>query len=193
MKSQKLNPLFLTFLALGVILFNACSKDEVQPSQLISNSSVETGITSPTSWWYSSGEDKYNVTWTDQESFSGSKSLKISTQIADPTNFAFWAQTISANIPTGMDVTLNVKIKSNLIGEGISIVIRGDNTVQPTGTAEQFVTTQGTSPISGTFDWTDYSVKLGNVDASTQSLTVYLVYLQNTTGEVYFDDVSLAY
>ena len=89
--------------------------------------------------------------------------------------------------------SLEVKIKSNLIGEGISIVIRGDNTVHPTGTAEQFVTTQGSSPISGTFDWTDYGVKLANVDASTQSLTVYLVYLQNTTGEVYFDDISLTY
>jgi len=86
-----------------------------------------------------------------------------------------------------------VKIKSNLTGDGVSVAIRGDNTTQPTGTGEQFVTTQGTSTISDTFDWTDYSIKLSNVDASTKSLTVYLNYLPNTTGEVYFDDISLAY
>lgn len=193
MKSQKFNSLWFTLLALGAILLSGCSDDEVPPNQLITNSNVETGSASPNGWWFFTGQDKYDVTWSDQESFSGSRSLTIFTQTADSTNFAFWAQTISTNLPTGKGVTLSAKVKSNLVGEGISIVIRGDDTVQPAGRAEQFVTTQENSPISGVFDWADYSVKLGTVEASTQSLTIYLIFLGNTTGEVYFDDISLTY
>ena len=193
MKAQKLNLLFLMFLAPGIVLFNGCSEDEAQPGQLLTNNDVEAGSGRPNNWWNHTGEDKYNVDWADQESFSGSRSLAISTQTADSADFAFWAQTISTNLPRGRDVTLNVKIKSNLIGEGVSIAIRGDDAVQPTGRAEQFATTQDTSPISGSFDWAEYSVRLANVDASTQSLTVYLIYLESTTGEVYFDDISLTY
>jgi hypothetical protein len=119
--------------------------------------------------------------------------LEISTQISQSPDFAFWAQTINTDLPIGKSVTLKAKVKGKMTGGGISLVIRGDNTSQPSGTGEQFVTTQGISPISGTFDWTDFSVKLPSVDATTQSLTIYLVYLPNSTGEVYFDDISLTF
>ncbi len=193
MKFPGLNSRILTFSFFAIFLLDSCDKEDVHPGQLINNSDVETGSATPNSWWFSTGQEKYTVSWTDTESFSPSKSLKISNQTLESTEFAFWAQTISTHLPTGKSVTLNLKVKGNMTGTGISIVIRGDNTVQPEGAGEQFVTTQGTSPISGTFDWTDYSIKLGNVEASTQSLTVYLVYLPDTTGEVYFDDISLTH
>lgn len=193
MKSRKVKPLFLTCLAFGILLITGCSEDEIEPRQLIKNGDVEIGSIAPNNWWNNKGSDTFLLNWSDQESFSGNKSLRISAQTADPDNFAFWAQTISTDLPTGEDVTLSAKIKGDLIGEGVSIVIRGDDTVEPSGVAEQFVTTQGTSPISGVFDWEDYSVKLGNIDASTQSLTIYLLYLENTTGEARFDDISLTY
>ena len=175
------------------MLFGSCNKDDVRSGQLLNNSDVETGSTTPNSWYFSTGEGKYNVTWTDTESFSPSKSLKISTQTADHTDFAAWGQTINTNLPTGKSVTLKVKVKGNMTGVGISLVIRGDDTPNPSGNAEQFITTQVSLPISGTFDWTDYSVTLDHVDASTRSLIVYLVYLPDTTGEVYFDDISLTF
>lgn len=192
MKSFRFNLRLLTFLITPLLLSN-CKKDDVQPGQLISNSDVEVGSLTPNGWWFFTGEGKYNVTWTDTESFSPRKSLKISTQTAESTEFAFWAQTINTNLPTGKSVTLKVKVKGNMTGVGISLVIRGDDTSNPSGAAEQIVSTEGTSPISGTFDWTDYSIKLGNVEVSTQSITIYLVYLPNTTGEVYFDDISLTF
>ena len=48
-------------------------------------------------------------------------------------------------------------------------------------------------PITGTFDWKEQSIKMTKVGENIKSLTVYLVYLPNTTGEVYFDDISLTY
>jgi hypothetical protein len=88
---------------------------------------------------------------------------------------------------------LKVKAKGNLTGQGISIAIRGDDANSVNGYAKQFATTQGTSPISGTFNWTEYSVKLNNVDASLESITIYVIFLNNTFGDVYFDDISLTY
>lgn len=189
MKTTKSNPTLL-LIALIIVVTIGCSKDEVHPSQLLHNGNVESGSLQPNDWWYSTGENKYNVTWTDEESSSPSKSLKISTQTSDPTDFAFWAQT-TTNQGAGKSATLKVKIKSNLEGKGISIVIRGDDTTIASGAGEQFVTTQGTRSISGVFDWTEYSITLDKVEASTKSLTIYLVYLQDTTGEVYFDDITL--
>jgi len=193
MKLTMTNPRFLKFVILAIFLMTSCNKDDVQPGQLITNGDVETGSSTPNGWWLSNGQGNYDVTWSDTESFSPGKSLEISTQTSESTVFAFWAQTITTNLPIGKSVTLKVKVKGNMKGDGISLVIRGDNTIQPDGVAGQFVTTEGTSPISGNFDWTDYSVRLGSVEAGTQSLTIYLLYLPNTTGEVYFDDISLEF
>ena len=138
MKSRKVNPLFLTYLTFGIFLIIGCSEDEIESGQLISNGNVETGSSRPNSWWNGAGSDTFNLTWTDQEAFSGSKSLSISAQTADSVEIAVWAQTISTNLPTGMDVTLSAQIKGDLTGEGVSIVIRGDDTAEPSGRAEQF-------------------------------------------------------
>lgn len=178
---------------LTAFTFQGCKKDEVQPVQLVSGGDVETGSSTPNGWWSYTGQNNYSVIWTDEQSFSPKKSLKISTLIANTSDFAFWAQTISANIPIGKDVTLKVKVKSNLTGDGVSIVIRGDDFVYPEGSAEQFITSQGMFPISGDFDWKEQSITLTKVSSTIKSLTVYLIYSQNTTGEVYFDDISLTY
>jgi len=180
------------------IPFGSCKKDEVKPnevklSDLILNGNAETGSTIPNNWWNSTGQGKYNVTWTDEESFSPTKSLKISAQATESSTFAFWAQTFNGNMPAGKSITLKVKIRGNLKGTGVSIAIRGDDATSVNGFAKQFATTQGTSPISGQFEWTDYSIKLNTIEASIQSLTIYLIYLQGTTGDVYFDNVSLTY
>ena len=142
----------LLLLIVGVIVamlialtFQSCKKDEIQPVQMILGGDVESGISLPTEWWFNTGQNNYTVTWTEEQSFSPKKSLKMSTQTMNANDFAFWAQTISTNIPVGRDVTPKVKVKANLSGQGISIVIRGDDTVISDGSAEQFKTTQGIS------------------------------------------------
>lgn len=187
----------ITLLNLIVILLSSCSsnevKPEIKPKELLVNGSVEIGSLAPNSWWNSNGNGKYDLSWSEEESFTPKKSLKISSKIEVTTSFAFWAQTISTNLPTGKSVTLKVKAKGNLTGQGISFAIRGDDATSVNGYAKQFATTQGTSPISGTFNWTEYSVKLNNVDASLESITIYVIFLNNTFGDVYFDDISLTY
>jgi len=183
---------FILLTLFSIILFSSCKKDDDMVVEFLNNGSLEAGINgSPDDWVFATGNNIYDLDWTTEESHSPSRSLRISTETGDSTNFAFWAQTFNTDIPHGQDVTLNVWIKSELIGNGVSIVIRGDDTDFPDGTAEQFVTTQGSLDISGSFDWSEYSVKLENVDTDINSLTVYLVYLGGTAGTVYFDDVQL--
>ncbi|WP_296621629.1 hypothetical protein [Marivirga sp.] len=194
MNSLKNVPVFFICLLFTVLSFTSCKDDEIQSNQLIVNGILEQGSTSPDGWWSNSANpDNFNFIWTEDESFSGSKSVSISTQTADASAFAYWGQTITNNLPTGKSVTLSVRIKGELSGRGVTVALRGDDTVEIDGSAEQFATTQGSMDISGTFDWKEYSIKLDNVDASTKSLTVYLIYLYDTSGEAYFDDVSLTY
>ena len=146
----------------------------------------------PNAWWYRGAP--YEVRWVSDEAYSGDGSVAIEsdTMVND---FNFWGQTITQNIQTGRKLQLRVKIKlDEVIGEGVSIVIRGDESSSPEGDAETFVTTQGTIDISGTHDWKEYQLsQLENMPASIKSVTVYLLLLPNTTGTVWFDEVELEY
>ena len=181
----------ITAIILGI--FCGCSSDEVPPKEMIVNGNLENGATMPTGWEFSTGENNYSVLWTNETSFSPEKSLKISTEIINEEHFAFWSQLINTDIPVGEDVTLEVKVKGTLEGKGASIAIRGDTTSTEEGKAEQFVSTQGNTLISGDFDWTTYNVVMKGVYSDIQSLTIYLIFLPNTRGEVFFDDISVSH
>jgi len=186
---QLISSIFVALLIAFAI--QSCKKDEVQPVQLVSGGDLETGSSRPNGWWSNTGQDNYDLNWSEEESFSPKKSLKISTQTSNATSFAFWALTINTNIPIGKDVTLKVKVKSKLVGKGISLLIRGDDTVTPAGYTEQASAEE--LFVTGTHDWQEQSVKMTKVGENIKSLTIYLIYSSNTTGEVYFDDVSLTY
>ena len=177
---------------LSVLALSSC-KDEEHGIQVLDNADVENGTSLPDGWFPTNSRGKFATIWATDESFSPSKSLKISTPVADSVDFAYWAQSITENIPVGEPVTLRVKIKADLTGDGVAIAIRSDDTAPASGTGEQFVTTQGNTAISGSFDWKEFSLKLHKVDKDTKTLTVFLLYFTNTTGEVYFDDISLTY
>lgn len=180
----------LTLCALFLI-FMGCKDDPEPVMQLLVNTNMETGDTSPNSWW-DLEPMVYNTEWTTEEANSRTRSLKISATQSDATNFAFWAQSYLGAIPVGKDVVLSIKVKcKNVSGQGISIAIRGDNSETPNGIAEQFSTTQGISNITGEFDWTTYQVRLNKIQSDIKSLTVYFVFLPNTIGTAYFDDASL--
>jgi hypothetical protein len=175
--------LFLTFMG---------CKDDPEPAiQLLVNTDMDAGATSPNSWW-DLEQTVYTTEWTTEETSSGTRSLKISATQSDTTNFAFWSQSYVGAIPVGKDVLLSVKVKcKNVSGTGISIAIRGDNAETSNSIAEQFSTSQGITNISGEFDWTTYQVRLNKIQSDIKSLTVYFVFLPNTIGTVYFDDASL--
>jgi hypothetical protein len=158
----------------------------------VTNGNLEAGNYSPDYWWFGSENNSIiNFGWDTNEYLSPNHSVKISSQ-GSGNNFAVWAQTISASELLGKNITLNVHIKAvDLLGDGIYIAIRGDDSAAPTGYAEAFVTTQGHQIISGSFDWRNFSVTLDNVPANIKSLTFYLIYGKNTSGSAFFDDVSL--
>jgi hypothetical protein len=97
---------------------------------------------------------------------------------------------LSETNAVGKDLTFNVKIKGdNLVGQGVSIVIRIDGV----SSQLQISSTEGSQNIVGTFDWKSYSIKLASVSSQAKTIYVFLVLLPNTTGKAYFDDVSFTY
>jgi hypothetical protein len=123
---------------------------------------------------------------------AGNSYIKIDTT-TEADNFIFVTQTYKGNIPTGKQLKLTAKVKTeNLTGEGAAIAIRCDDDVVVA--ADQFTTTQGEILIKGTQDWTTYTVELTErVRSDIEAITVYFLYLPKTEGTVYFDDVSLIY
>lgn len=183
----------LLTLSLIALLFSGCSKNDPAPAiELLNNGNVESGTSAPTSWFNRTPTSSIPVAWSTDVASSPTHSLKISqTAVINTSDFTYWGQTYTGNMPTGKDVTLSVKIKGvNLTGPGVSIVIRADGDVTP---QLQFVSTQNTTTISGTFDWTTYTLKLPKLTSGVTYLIVYLVYLPNTTGTVYFDNASLTH
>ena len=174
----------------------ACKKnDGLNPVQILVNTDVETGTLAPNSWGADPGTSGvYSLEWTKDIAFSSTHSLKISAQNSTSPGFSYWYQAFQGEMPNGKDLILSAKIKGdNLTGQGVSIAIRGDNSIPATSNGSQFMTTQGATSIQGTFDWTTYSVKLTNLSSDTKRLYVFLVYLPNTTGTVYFDDITLTH
>ena len=78
-----------------------------------------------------------------------------------------------------------MNIKGDLVGHGVEILLRGDDINGSLVKAVRSIR------FNGNFDWTEHSLQLMNVGNDVKSLTVFLIYRSNTTGEVYFDDISL--
>jgi hypothetical protein len=172
-------------------LFSGCSKDDPSPvKEMLVNGNMEAGSTAPNAWFNSNPTSSIAYTWTTDASASSSHSIKIS-QSAASSDFAALGQNYAGTIPVGKDVTLSVKIKGvNLVGGGAAIAVRTDGASTPD---LQFSSTEGAKSIAGTFDWTTYNVKLTNVSADAKYVIVYLIYLPNTTGTLYYDDASLTH
>jgi hypothetical protein len=177
---------------IAIVLFSCGKKSDPAPLVLLTNLDMEQGTSQPTAWFNFAGNGGA-TTWTTEQSVSPKHSLKISNDVAYSQNIALWSQTYQGAMPVGKDLVLAVKIKGNLIGSGVSIALRADETTTIQSAAKQFSSTEGVTPIGGNFDWTAYQVKLVGLQSSIKSITVYFIYLPNTTGTVYFDDATLTY
>jgi hypothetical protein len=176
------------FPCFALILFIlSCEKESETALQYITNSKLENQNSS----WFSNGDTTiFEMVRTTENSHSPDHSLLISrTDLnSNPYEFAFWSQFFTEKIPVGKQLTLRVWIKGvDLTGNGISLVVRTDGEFNQL----QFATTQYMTTISGTFDWTEYTLDFPAVDPETKQLWIFLVFLDNTTGKVYFDDVTL--
>lgn len=174
---------------------NACKQEDIQgQTPLLTNGNIEQKIQG---WGFSydtpnpTNPNGYAFGFTSEAASSPQYSLKINcNQVKNDTAFSYYVQHSipMSTIPVGAKLTLKAKIKTALIGQGVSIAIRGD---KGSMYGVFFVTTQGKTPITGTQEFTEYSVVLPSFPGGVDDLLVYLVYLPKTTGYVYFDDLSL--
>lgn len=158
----------------------------------LKNTDFELGSSFPDFWWTGATDrGKFEISLVDDVTLSSGHSVMIKSENSD-NEFAFWAQRIDAKNFIGKELNLSANIKGeNIEGEGIAIAIRGDDLSNSSNSAEIFYTTQGNITIDGTFDWKSFNVQSEIIPNNIDLITVYLIYLKNTSGTVYFDDVSL--
>jgi hypothetical protein len=165
---------------------------EWTPIRTLMNGGFEAGEVWPLHWWRGGlGCGNFKFGWHDVDGWEGARAVNISRNRASDSEFGFWAQTIFAEDLIGGSATLRARVKTDLVGQGVSLVIRGDDTLVPSGSAEAFISTQNRIAITGVQDWTEYSITMNWVPWGMKSITVYLVFLPETTGTVFFDAVSL--
>jgi len=187
MKIIRTTPLF------ALLLLISCKPDEPQPINIVVNGDMEAGSSTPTGWTYYSGTTAVVGVWTDKVSRSPSKSLHTSAVVATASYTGLWFLQKCGDIPHGKTLVLKAMVKGNLLGAGASVALRGDDDDLSTPSADQFASTQDNTPITGSFDWKEYRVEFTKVEQSISCLRIFLIYLPNTSGDVYFDNVSLEY
>ncbi|MEM8897218.1 MAG: hypothetical protein AAGC85_03905 [Bacteroidota bacterium] len=108
-------------------------------------------------------------------------------------DFAFWNREFrNPTIKDGASVKLKVTISTdNVRGDGVAIALRGDYGGGPDSELVFFETTQGSKPLIGTVSNLIFEVNLPNYSQDTDELIIFLILLPNSSGIVYFDDISL--
>ncbi len=154
------------------------------------NGSVENGTFAPDYWQTSEQSPVFK--WADSVSRTGRRSLQISSTHGENRAIG-WAYTLDKDLPYNKRVFMKVYIKTEAIsGQGVNLVLRADDTVQPAGNAEIYATSQGRRNITGTTDWKEYTLALPEpIYENIKSITLYLIMPPETKGTVYFDDISL--
>lgn len=186
---------FLTLSVISICLvLDSCKKNESEPeTALVKNGNVEQKFEG---WNFfdtsiSGGSSAYAMGFTDEAASSPRYSLKINCNEArSDTAFSYFGQhnISTAGIPIGAKITLKAKVKTvDIKGEGISIALRGDKARK----IVFFETTENKAKITGTKDFTEYTATLNSYPGDIDDLMIFLVYLPGTTGQVYFDDISL--
>lgn len=178
-----------------VLLYSSCKKEDAQPEvTLVMNGNFEQKLQNWAIGDNPSDQNNnsvYDMGYTDEAASSPKYSIKIScNEIKNDSAFSYFVQSniSTRNIAVGAKLTLKAKIKTvNLEGNGVSIAIRGDNK----GSLVFFTTSEGKTPILGTKDFTEYSMVLNSYPVGIDNLMIFLVYLPETTGTAFFDDVTL--
>lgn len=172
----------------------ACTETPSEPSTpfALANGGFEAGDDAPDPWFSGATDPAgFIASWQDGSAYQGTRFARISRTQGTTTHYAFWAQTIRADEFVGGPVTLRARIRTELAGDGVALVIRGDDTETPSGESDAFVTTNGTLSITGSSAWQEWSVTLDELPTGIVSITVFLIFLPQTTGVADFDQVEL--
>ena len=164
------------------------------PINILENGHVEQGSEKPSVWYAKIiGHNQYEISWATEQHCSPDHSIKIKLDtLRDSDSFSFWQQSVTLGIPAQIEFELTAHIKiEDVTGNGIAIAIRCDDELRPSGMAEAFYSTQGRFLLTGTEDWIEHTITTADIPMDTKCITVYLIFLPQTTGTVYFDDIAL--
>jgi hypothetical protein len=169
--------------------------EEMVVAQLLLNSDVEEGYLWQDTWTTGisvAGDTTIQFDWTEEESASPSHSLKMSaSSFTSEGSFGYWSQIVGLQPGQYAGATLEFStsiLLDEVLGTGVSILLSAyDESMNPVGA----VGTQFAEVIRGSHWWREYSVRLPDLSADAHTLYVYLVYLSETRGAAYFDDIEL--
>lgn len=107
--------------------------------------------------------------------------------------FSRWRhQIIKPDLPETATLRLTATMSGeDILGQGVSIVLRTDSGLAADQMVSGFGTTQGETLIKGTFDKKEFSVDISYVPSEIEDLFVFLLLLPETQGKVYFHDIKL--
>ncbi len=190
---------FIPVLCLVTLLWACEDSNEVieptfEPVQLLKNGDFEEGASS---WYFSPAT--YTSTLPNhyegelmEENENHVLSLS-SPKYGNPSEFAYWAQSINIdmdtvqNLPTNPIIMFKAQLKMDDVkGEGISLAINLGNE-----SLYVFKTTEATIEIKGSSsEYEEYELEIP-FDMLIEEIEVYLVMMPETQGMVYFDNASL--
>jgi hypothetical protein len=179
-----------------ILMAISCNKDDDKggvSQNFITNGDIENGRQD----WNigfsgQSIENNYMHGVSDEFASSPQSSLFISCEtVKNKEAFTYFVQSFPASIfKKGDNLTLKVQVKGeNLIGKGVSVALRGDK--EGESWPVFFKSTEGFNLLVGTFPFKEVKVNLNSYLGDADYITVYLLLLSETTGKVYFDDISL--
>ena len=156
--------------------------------QLLTNGSAENGATG---WWNAEAGPNQTVDITTAHAADGSHSLRITSEAAHR-NLSHWAQTVQVEVDSPVDLELRLQMRMEEVdGDGIAFVIHGDDTRDLEDTVEVWATTEFDRTYLGSADWQTITLRLTGLTADVEWVRIFLVMGRETTGVVYFDDVTL--
>lgn len=119
--------------------------------------------------------------------------ITSTTTEGDSNQFSRWRYQIAKpDIPETATLKLTATVSGEAItGQGVSIVVRTDSGLAENRVVSGFGTTEGETLIEGTFDKKEFSTEINYVPSEIEALYVFLVFLPETKGKVYFHDVKL--
>jgi hypothetical protein len=169
-----------------VIVLGACQKDEEEKKsdQLLKNTNME--LDSFDDWFENYRCEDVVFSWTTEESHSPTHSLKIHRAQSGPGN-NYFSQELKGDLPKGKNLVLSASLKGkNIVSEKFGATIM----ISLFDKKLDFIKSQKINYVTGTFDWTTYSVLI-NVSQNTEVIIVNLALMGESSGTIYFDDVTL--
>jgi hypothetical protein len=187
------------FLLLSGLLISCMEDDALVPvgSQLLRNTDVSNSLDT-VSPWNSVLANPFRVGVSDAIFFSGNRSLFLEGTDSLATNSVAWVQHYTGPMPKeGRRLRLRLHMKGeniqlNSFNSNVWVTLRTWPVEGPNrSTIGRSVSSQRSNFIEGTFDWTPFEIILPSFPSDANRISVFLVMGPQTTGTVFFDDITL--